>query len=516
MTLKEIENIYFKNKQLNDETLEMYKKIEDIDFLDSDNLSALLLACKYADFKAIEYLISKDVDVNITNPYLATPLITLAKSINKYGYIPAKGDIYKSAILLLEAKSSTLKKDESGKTCYFIASENGCHELLQALCEKGIKMKATHEEGNNSLHIIAKRMRNLISDLDRAKSSLERETNNNPNSSRITFYKEDIEKQNSYIQDYLLCAKWLIESGLDVDEKNIFSQTAKDIAVNNNAVKLVSLISGNLDLNDNTDSNALSGMSLHDAVYSKNIDEIKKLKDAGADFNEISDEEKYKNLTPLMLAVRSLNFDIIKTLIECGSDVNIKNNTEQCAINFIFTQTVDMHYNQDLAKNKILENIIKLFIANGFKIDSIIDSQENTLLLLACSSNFGSSGYPKNIKEIVINECLKNKCNIDATNKNAQTALMCAFNLNIGITDNIITSLLENGADLSKKDILGNTALLYLCASNNNQKATEYAEMMFDVGNPIADTINNNGDTALSIATKRNNESLVKLLLENM
>ena len=73
--------------------------------------------------------------------------------------------------------------------------------------------------------------------------------------------------------------------------------------------------------------------------------------------------------------------------------------------------------------------------------------------------------------------------------------------------------LLEAGADINARDKWGNTLLHYIAASSTSG-SKEAAALVMDFGIPDVNAVNNEGLTALDIAAKKNDESLVKFLLK--
>ena len=76
--------------------------------------------------------------------------------------------------------------------------------------------------------------------------------------------------------------------------------------------------------------------ALHLAIIKNNIEEVKKLLDEGADINEITETEKYKNITPINAAYFYGRTEIGDLLRSRGADINItlmqKQNDERCNI----------------------------------------------------------------------------------------------------------------------------------------------------------------------------------------
>ena len=73
--------------------------------------------------------------------------------------------------------------------------------------------------------------------------------------------------------------------------------------------------------------------------------------------------------------------------------------------------------------------------------------------------------------------------------------------------------LLEAGTDINARDKWGNTLLHYIAASSM-RGSKEAAALVMDFGTPDVNAVNNEGLTALDIAAKKNDESLVKFLLK--
>ena len=76
-----------------------------------------------------------------------------------------------------------------------------------------------------------------------------------------------------------------------------------------------------------------------------------------------------------------------------------------------------------------------------------------------------------------------------------------------------LETLLEAGANINARDKWGNTLLHYIAASSTSG-SKEAASLVMDFGTPDVNAVNNEGLTALDIATEKNDESLVKFLLK--
>ena len=74
--------------------------------------------------------------------------------------------------------------------------------------------------------------------------------------------------------------------------------------------------------------------------------------------------------------------------------------------------------------------------------------------------------------------------------------------------------ILEAGADTGRKDIWGNTLLHYLAGSCGESGARKATDLLADFGVPDVAIVNNEGLTALDIATEKGNETMVKFLIK--
>jgi ankyrin repeat protein len=98
------------------------------------------------------------------------------------------------------------------------------------------------------------------------------------------------------------------------------------------------------------------------------------------------------------------------------------------------------------------------------------------------------------------------------SNRFGETPLMHASGKDFTNLGDIQLLLLEKGANTAARDNAGNTALHYAAGNNSVAGARTLAENLLDYG-VDSKAVNNEGKTALDIAVERNNEALVKLLL---
>lgn len=104
-------------------------------------------------------------------------------------------------------------------------------------------------------------------------------------------------------------------------------------------------------------------------------------------------------------------------------------------------------------------------------------------------------------------------CDVNMSNLKGVTALMIVAQASDDTE--LLVSLLEADADMNAVDQNGDTPLHYAERNHSDSTAKEMAEMLFEFGFKNVEAANNDGKTALEIATDANNELLVRLILMN-
>jgi ankyrin repeat protein len=153
-------------------------------------------------------------------------------------------------------------------------------------------------------------------------------------------------------------------------------------------------------------------------------------------------------------------------------------------------------------------------IDNGFDVNSFVNEDSDTILNLACKTRHGTSGYNNDtLKSVLLKECLKYNADPNISNRLGETPLMWTCKGDFDDMEQFQAALLEGGAVAAAKDSKGNTALHYAAANDSKTGAKILSDMLLEFGaDPKA--VNNEGKSALDIATEKNNEPLVKFLLD--
>ena len=437
----DLDDLYWKLKdepESREEVLEYYRTA-DIEEKDDLQSSLLHIAAEHGDSLAIEILLNRGMDANIEDSEAERPLHRLVEETR---HINNGEEIVKCAELLLDAKASILRKDRFGRTAVILAAKNGYYEILKVFIDRGLKLSLKDSEGNSALHIACQ-------------------------------YFSDYDEENA--DRYFKTIKYLLEAGLDPNEKNNDDETATDIAIKRCNKKITALLLGNYEEEDTL----------------------------------------FKEMTPLGIAFYMFDEYSVKALLEAGADVNLKTTAENTALGEILGYMKDNYFSFD--KIPLIEKLLKLLVDNGLKINDTVDSKENTAFIKACKSideNNLSNG--KTLAAVVAKFLLKENCDVNLTNLDGQTALMFLCASRDVESQDLQIQVLEAGADIEATDKNGNTPLIYAARNRNASIGKEMAELLFDFGNPKLEHVNNDGKSALEIATDLNNEEFVKFLLTKM
>ena len=141
------------------------------------DVNLLHIASQNAHPEAVAWLLEQGLKPNDASGYGDLPLFLLAKKGFSCGYIPREGDIYRTALALLDAGGSVLRRDSSGMFCYHYAAQEGNEEFLRALAERGVKLNKTDRDGNTGLHLIAEACYNPLESLERVNREIEEKRN---------------------------------------------------------------------------------------------------------------------------------------------------------------------------------------------------------------------------------------------------------------------------------------------------------------------------------------------------
>ncbi|MDE6686014.1 MAG: ankyrin repeat domain-containing protein [Lachnospiraceae bacterium] len=454
---------------------------------ENNRTSTLLhIAAKYADAVTMKKLLDAGLEANAKNKYGENALFSLADPNERYGFLPSE-DKRTCADLLLDAGASVMARSEGdGQTVFTSAGMHGQWELIDAAVAHGSKLTRTNENGENVLHCA----------LDYARQY------NDPS--------DETERENQ--ERYFQLVKILYDSGFDMDEKDSYGRSPLEYAKDCTDKRLAALIEGTY--SEDTDATGLTGgQTLQDAVERKDYDAIRNIAANGSDMNEIADDGKWIGQTPLSVACSYLDEKAVELLLGLGADPNFKNADGQTCLCRVLAEgeTVNYDFVQREDRNTVCKKILSLLLSAGMDKDATVNDAGDTALIAACRRANSKDKLCYKFAAALI----ASKCNLDASNLKGQNALMLISSQNGSDANELQIALLEGGVSVAESDQDGNTALHYAARNVNDSVAKEMAEMLFEFDFADADAVNNDGKTALEIATEQDNEPLVKLILMN-
>ena len=356
-------------------------------------------------------------------------------------------------------------------------------------------------------------------------------------------------------ESHIDAVNYLLDQGADVNLQQESGYTALHFAAANgyfNALKC--LIKHGTDVNARDKNNRTPLMLACESVNKKAIDSIyekyrdqaakcyfkalKRLMKNGADVNA-HDEN---NDTPLMLACEGVNkkaiedsvyknsghdvtssaynyFDAVSLLIDQGADVNLQDNSGYSALHFAAGSS---------HKYGVAINVYGFYvnIITGDKCPSrMVPSQHNNMKVVNCLLQNGANvdlqdedGQTalfhalrnKGIPFGILSSLVKNGANLNTRRKYDKCTPLMSVTQSCGIyEEQLVTWLVENGADVDLQDKDGLTALHYACKTDNSFEVVSC--LIKNEANINACT--GNKVTPLMRAAKKGNSDVVSLLI---
>jgi uncharacterized protein len=477
--------------------------------LDNNGKSILHFAAEEGEFEIIEYLVSRNIDVNIRDNKNLLPIdytLTDKTSLNHA----------KSAALLIKNKSFNagnrefdylyriLKTDdldfrfESNKTALHIAAESDHYGFMELFINQGANLELQDKPGNTPLHTavvnnnlpIVKLLLNNGANIDA------RDFNNNtPLHLSLSF---------SYSDNM---PNYLVENGADIDAKDNYGNTPLHLII---SLKLDSSLAKML-IDQGADfsiRNKIGNTPLTEAISknNKNIS-LLLLKDLGGIYSKnergespltialglgtsvlewlISDKNiNYQDNdgnTPLLIAIdEGVNADIISFLIEKGAKINIRNKDGWTALH--------------KAVNKGNKEIVDVLAANGADFFAVNNNGNNSFdLIFEKGESYTSS--------IITNDLVKLR------NNRMNTPLFYAIDWG---SIEIVKIILDKDAEINAKNINGETPLHQTVISDNS----DIAKLLITRGATL-EASDNQKNTPLHNCVTWNSSEVARVLIEN-
>jgi len=452
--------------------LSLYKQLPDLNITNDYNESLYHLAARFNDAEAIKFLKEAGIKAN-ADKYGNTALHSLTNTRFDFDdpnldEISAK--IYDTAQVLLDAGINPKKKNDSGKLAYFEAGLLYMYPFIQAMGEAGISMNVAESGGMNLLHVICDKLGN----------------------------RKDIK---GAIPAVMKTVRVLLEKGgIDVEDKDVFGTTPLTYAQRSGVKEVAALISG-----DESDI-ATAGMTIHEAVLNRDAIAVEALIKSGVDLNEIDDQWKR---TPLMLACEYASEPLVKLLTQGGADVNFRAGSGETAVYYLLAKAI-YNFGRGMSQDtKDILKMLRILLADGLDIDAAVDNEGNTALNLLCQAD-----YLADLNTTLVEELIEVGANINQPNQIGKTPLMSFAERGNEMKYGIAELLLDNNAEVTYVDQLGNTALIYSAGNFDQMSGKRIVAMILEKDTSTLERVNNAGQTAMDLAIQQNNEAVVKQLLK--
>ena len=523
MTCKEIYNLHAcgaKESGLHDAYRDVL--LDSRDEIHKNN-TPLHTACYFADITAVGILQERGADTNAKNDDGDTPLCILARRN------PCQDDaVFADIAEVLLSKGARVPQSGKHTTVLIEAVRNRHFLMADVILMSGNRIDSSDRNGDNVLHILCQSAGLIASEIkSRQKRIADFSERWYSEKSKQETYDE-LENLQELDRQCCHTARLILESGqVDPEEKNNSGKTPFNIAAEGGARRIGALLSGQDPETDELAALA-GGLDVFQALWYGDEVSLDALLRSGADTQTICEDEKmydFRGKSPLGCALTWDNLSAAEMLLRGGADPDFRDSKEQTA--FAVWMNKRGYKNED--KEQCL-HILQCLAECGWNPESPADGEGNTALSVACRN----VGYDTGIWAVRF--LVDNGADVNAANAQGQTPAMNLYggrywDGNIprfaGLPRSypyggreckeedadILELLLEAGADINAKDKWGNTLLHYI-AAGSTRGLKEAAALVMDFGSPDVNAVNNEGKTALDIATEKNNETLVKFLLK--
>ena len=461
-------------------------------------------------FEIVKYVLEKlaDSDVNLSNASVYSAICTAAQR-----------EDWEMVKLLLRQSGADVNARCEKNTLLHYASEEGNWKIVKYLLENhaDIDVNLLNDDGDSALAIACKKGNLEIVENLLRKSGVDLNIQFGKSKNTLLHYASK--------GGNLEIVKYLLENHADIDINllNDDGDSALAIASEKGNLEIVKLLLRKSGVNVNIHYGKSKNTLLHYASEGNNLEIVKYLLEnhADIDVNLLNDDGD----SALAIASEKGNLEIVKLLLR-KSGVNVN-------IHYGKSKNTLLHY---ASEGNNLE-IVKYLLENHADIDvNLLNDDGDSALAIACKKGnleivenlLRKSGVDLNIQfgkskntllhyaskggnlEIV-KYLLENHADIDVNllNDDGDSALVIACKKgNLEIVENLLR---KSGVDLNIQFGKSKNTLLHYASKGGNLEIVKYLlESRADID---VNLLNDGGDSAVSIAAKRGNWSIAKLLL---
>lgn len=527
ITCKEIYDLHTSKKPKSD----IYAAYRDIPVDSRDgmrgNNTPLHMACAFADMDAVRILLERGADVNAKNDDGDTPLCVLA-GLNYYHF----WDEYKLADIagLLLSKGARVPRSGKNTTALIRAVYERHFLMADVLLMSGCRIDSTNQNGDNVLHVICQTAGCINDDIKREEAKIadfaERWYSERTQQETYESLKH---LQETQAQCYLTTKCILQSEQIDPEDKNNVGKTALDIAMEGDVRRIGALLSGQDSKADEL-ATLIGGLNVFQALWHNDLTALDALLRSGIELQTICEDKElsdFRGKSPLACALLWENIEAAEMLLRSGADPDFRDSEEQTA--FAVWTKKNGH---GLTNKEECLRILQCFTQCNWHPNNPADKEGNAALSITCRERSAGAEW----EHWVVQYLVENGADVNAVNLQGQTPAMmlyggCFWDGYIPDFAGIPRSypygwrhctekhadtleiLLEAGADMNAKDKWGNTLLHYIAASGQIG-IKEALNLIVDFGKPDVNAVNNEEKTALDVATEKNNENFIKLLLK--
>ncbi|GFU11199.1 ankyrin-3 [Nephila pilipes] len=385
--------------------------------------------------------------------------INIDNNLSPDGYtalhIAAERGQVDSVNLLIMKKADIESKNVFDMTPLHLAVDSGHLEVIKTLILKGAKVNSRDITDKTPLHNAA-----LNGYKEIVKLLLDHQAEINASD---LFHFTPL--SNAALQGHLTVTEILLQNNGLINIDNDFKTNPLHLAARNGHYKLVKLLLSHGASIDRKDENMRT--ALHCCSNEGHFEIVKILVKRGADI----EAKDFQGRTPLHMVVNKGFYEISKFFTSKGADIYSKDASGSTALSesiihghdeitkLLLLNEGDVRNEDDIKITSILKSFLKDYtvIVNSFIKKANIDIEDYGYTGLHLSAFLGNLELLK--------YCFENDttCSIDARDSSGSTALHMAV---LGNHQEIVSFLIDNGAEINIKDANGDTPLL-LAAKNN-------------------------------------------------